>query len=96
MSITVITGTPTNIQNIQVLNVCTTTYTTQLNEKSLLQTIFGNKNDQSFTDGINQLINIARNIGGDIIFDIKVSTATAQFKNGTYLYTTLVATIGKE
>ncbi|MCW9717583.1 hypothetical protein [Avibacterium sp. 21-599] len=96
MNIKVITGTPTNIENIQIVDVCTTTYTTQLNQKSLLQKVFGNKNDQSFTDGIEQLISIAQSSGGNIIFDIKVSTATAEFRNGIYLYTTLVATIGKE
>lgn len=96
MKVKVITGTPSNIQNIQIIDVCTTIYTTQLNKKSMLQSIFGNKNDQSFTDGINQLASIAHQAGGNIVFDIKISTATAEFQNGTYLYTTLCATIGKE
>ncbi|RDE92601.1 hypothetical protein DPV87_04300 [Haemophilus parainfluenzae] len=96
MSVKVITGTPVNIKDIDILDVCTTTYTTQINKKSLMQSIFGNKGDLSFADGINELKSLTESLGGNIIFDIKVSTATATFNNGTYLYTTLIASVGKE
>ncbi|MDU2243905.1 MAG: hypothetical protein E7E14_00350 [Haemophilus parainfluenzae] len=96
MNVKVITGTPVNIKDINVLDVVETTYYHQIDKKTLGQSLLGNNRDKFFNDGVKDLISFAQRIGGNIIFDIRVSTATATFSNGIYFYTTLIATVGKE
>lgn len=96
MNVKVITGTPFNIKDINTLDVVQATYRHQIDKKTLGQSLFSNNSDEFFNDGVKSLVSLAQRIGGNIVFDIRVSTAIATFSNGTYLYTTLIATVGKE
>ena len=94
MNVKVITGTPVNIKDINILDVVQTTYSYQIDKKTFGQSLVSN--DRFFSDGVKDLISLTQRAGGNIVFDIRVSTSIAAFSNGTYLYTTLIATAGKE
>lgn len=87
------TGKPTN--NFEHLGIIHYNFTTQIDQKTLGQTIFGNKNDISFGQGMKELEKLARELNGDLIYDMKISTAIGNFDNGSYLYTTIYANVGR-
>jgi hypothetical protein len=96
MNVKVITGTPVNIKDINTLDVVQTTYHHQIGKNTLEKSLISNNSDKFFNDGVKSLVSLAQRIGGNIVFDIRVSTAIATFSNGIYFYTTLIATVGKE
>ena len=62
--------------------------------KNLLRRITEN-NEDGHRKALQNLKEQAHNIGGNLIYGIRHSTAIAQFNNGTFLYLTYIGTVAK-
>lgn len=71
-------------------------YRTQesLNAKGLIERFIptGNR-DYTERDAFNYLEQSARRLGGNAVIGLQVSSTTATFSNGTFLYTTYIGTV---
>ncbi len=81
---------PSEYRLITNLGVCSSCSTIQLNRKGLIQSLTERNRDE-WAEAYDKFIASAPR-GATIVFGVQVSTATAQFDNGTFLYLTITGT----
>ncbi|CDH04527.1 conserved hypothetical protein [Xenorhabdus bovienii str. oregonense] len=82
---------PAEFELIEIHGFTEYTQKIEISDKGLIRNITErNRNEHQ-----EALDNFVRNAGnqGNVIFDVKISTAVGQFKNGTFLYKTYYGTV---
>jgi hypothetical protein len=84
---------PPGVELVESLGLMEVTAPIQISAKKLAQALF-QKNRNEHQDVFDQFVNSAPD-GANIIYGVKVSTATAVFNEGTFLFLTYIGTAGR-
>ena len=94
-NILVVTGMPFSSDKVEILDFVEYEYCQRIYTQSVIEKVFNKDNSTSLNDAIAYFKKIAQQSGGNIVFDIKISTTTVQFKDGPFILGQVIATIGK-
>lgn len=89
---------PSHIELVEICDVVQDVQIFRMDRKNLIETIsekFTGNNDGSFQKMVSNFRSIARSENCNLIFGLSVSSSIQEYKNGTFLYLTYLATIGK-
>lgn len=84
---------PPNMKLAECFGIVEYTAPVQISNKGLIQSIVERKRNEH-QDALDAFTNSAPE-GTNVIYGVKISTAAAQFNNGTFLYMTFAGTAGR-
>lgn len=85
---------PESVEIEQIFGLIEVTTPIEISQKNMLRRLTeGNENGHQIA--VDNLAAAATELGGNMVFGIRHSTAIGQFNNGTYLYLTYTGTAAK-